>query len=272
MGVTKYPGMDRPVLLKQELESMTAEERIALIRVKVERAEHHVIDLERAIRAFLDSDPYRVGSKREAKKLIYYAANVEPVPPVIAAVAGDAIHNLRSVLDHLAVHLFFVGPNRAAGPSKHDAFYIADDSKEFESRLNGVIQDLRPDAADALRSIEPYKGGKGHRLWILHRLDIIDKHRLLMTIASTLKSVSIVHKNTPNVLPTPLSQTKKFLPLKAGDELLIGYGQIAENMQFAFDVALNEPGILECESLLETVKQLNDLVSGIFDRLEPCLR
>lgn len=42
---------------------MTADERLALIRIKVEWAKKHIIDLERDIQAFLRSDPYVVKTK-----------------------------------------------------------------------------------------------------------------------------------------------------------------------------------------------------------------
>ena len=41
--------------------------------------------------------------------------------------------------------------------------------------------------------IQPYKGGNGDALWCLHRLDIEDKHRLL--IAKT--QLTFIKGNTP---------------------------------------------------------------------------
>lgn len=42
---------------------MTVDERLALIRAKVKRAKKHIRDLEREISAFLDSNPYEIGTK-----------------------------------------------------------------------------------------------------------------------------------------------------------------------------------------------------------------
>jgi hypothetical protein len=267
---------------------MTADERIALIQVKIDRAKKHVGDLGVAVKTFLDSGPYKIGAKRDpqSRKLIYYVTSVEPVPVCIASIAGDAIHNLRSVLDHIAQQLFLLGPNRAAGPSRHDYFIIGNDAADFKARFQGIVKDLRPDAIDALRDIEPYQGGKGHELWVLHRLDIIDKHRLLITVGSSFQSVDLgaymgamlaktFGKDHPieNLPSAFFKPADNLFPLKAGDDLFIGApnDEVNEKMQFRFNVALSEPGIVEGKPLLETVHQLADLVGNVFLRLKPCL-
>lgn len=273
---------------------MTADKRIALIQVKIERAKKHIVDLESEIKTFFDSKPYEVGTKRDpqTRKLIYYVVRVNTIPDCIATIAGDAIHNLRSVLDHIAQHLFLVGPNRPSGPGKHDSFIIRDSATEFKSALQGTIKDFRPDAVDVLRSIEPYQGGKGHELWILHHLDIIDKHRLLITVGSSFQSVDVAALFRPffekihaerfgskdnsvlaNFPPLFLKPADILFPLKAGDELFIDApdAEVNEKMQFRFNVALNESGIVEGKPLLETVHHLADLVYNTFLILKSCL-
>jgi hypothetical protein len=273
----------------EEIKAVTADKRIALIQVKIERAKKHITDLESGIKSFFDSKPYKVGTKRDPQtaKLIYYIVRVNPVPGCIAAIAGDAIHNLRSVLDHIAQHLFLLGPNRPGGPNRHDNFIIANGATDFKSMLQGKIKDLRPDAVDVLRSIEPYQRGKGHELWVLHRLDIIDKHRLLVTVGSSFQGFDLAafmekmfaggfgNKDNPftNFPPVFLRPADNLFPLKAGDELFIDTpdGEVNEKMQFQFNVAINEPGIVEGKPLLETVHHLADLVTNIFLILKPCL-
>ena len=83
---------------------MTSDKRFALIWAKIERANKHISDLGTAIETFLAIKPYKVGMKRDAetKKPIYYMAQVQPIPTEICIILGDAIHNLRAALDHLA--------------------------------------------------------------------------------------------------------------------------------------------------------------------------
>jgi len=82
----------------------TIEERLAQITPKVERAKKHISDVNVEILSFLKTDPYKVSTKRDphTRKLIYYVSNIQPVPNPIALMAGDAIQNMMSALDHLA--------------------------------------------------------------------------------------------------------------------------------------------------------------------------
>ena len=61
-------------------------------------------------------------------------------------------------------------------------------------------------------------------------------------------------------------------PLKAGDYVffMTDRSVMDQKMQFAIDVALNEPGIVEGKPLLETVQHFADLVSSIFEIIKPC--
>jgi len=63
-------------------------------------------------------------------------------------------------------------------------------------------------------------------------------------------------------------------PLKEGFELYIGAIDEKPNpkLQFRFDVALSEPGIIEGKSLLSTVHQLMAHVEGIVAALMPRLK
>jgi hypothetical protein len=50
-------------------------------------------DLEAEIKAFLGTNPYVVGTKRnpQTRQLIYYLVRVQNVPDRIAAIAGDVL-------------------------------------------------------------------------------------------------------------------------------------------------------------------------------------
>jgi hypothetical protein len=57
----------------------------------------------------------------------------------------------------------------------------------------------------------------------------------------------------------------RLFPLKVGDELYIGGVDhpINAEMEFSFDVALGEPGIVDGEQLLETLQNMTDVVDGL---------
>src|SRR5690348_9159062 len=70
-------------------------------KLKVERAERHIRDLQAAIDAFLARDPYPYVVKDDVERGTRSVAMVvrELVPDELGLIAGDAIHNLRSALD-----------------------------------------------------------------------------------------------------------------------------------------------------------------------------
>ena len=266
--------------------SMTADERIALIEVKIERAKKHFVELNETCLAFQQTNPYEVDVKRdpETRNLIYYVFRVDPVPDSLGAIAGDFIQNLRSALDHLIRHLMEV-----RGITRFDTesnFPIGSDAKDYsKTKLRGMEKILRKDAVDALRSIEAYKGGRGHQLWVLHRLNNIDKHRLLITVSSSFQSVNVWTAmqrdwNLAHGSEFRLPDLKLFLrpediccPLRVGHELVVDRPDAEgnEDYQFAFNIALDEAGVIEGKPLLETLGHMGELVSNTITIFKPCL-
>jgi hypothetical protein len=193
---------------------MTADERIALVRLKIERANKHIDDLVAAINAFHGTNPYKVGTKRnpETRQLIYYLVS----------------------LDHLAQQLYLAGSGASEYRDK-TSFPLSPSAQDFNpSFVAKKTEGMRQDAIDAIRALEPYDGGKGADLWTLDRLNNIDKHRLITTVWSTLDAVGLagifsgipglpahlepmVRSVTENLFIRPADR----LPLKADDELFI---------------------------------------------------
>jgi hypothetical protein len=142
---------------------------------------------------------------------------------------------------------------------------------------------MRQDAIDAICAVEPYPGGKGADLWTFHRLNNIDKHRLIITVGSAFNSVDIGSYLTANMramtgwaIPSfslLLQPADKLFPLEAGKELFIGApdDEPNQNMKFAFDVAVHEPGLIDGEPILKTVVQFRDRINGVVDAFRACL-
>ena len=171
----------------------SADERLDLIRIKIQRAKEHLVHLESEIKSFLATNPYVVGTKRnpQTRQLIYYLVSVENVPRRIAAIAGEVLQNLRSVLDHLAYALFMVGPGGLSSASaKHVYFPISDDAAKYATESIGKVKGMRKDAIDAINAVKPYKGGND-TLWILHKLNNVDKHRFVIMVGSAFRSMDL---------------------------------------------------------------------------------
>jgi hypothetical protein len=269
----------------------TVDERLTHVTLKVERAKEHVADLERHIRTFLGANPYKVATKHDpqTQKLVYYVASVESTPPCLATVAGDAIQNLASALDHLAYQIVCSDTGDKPPNPFHIYFPIRDTFDKYETEKRGKMKGASEDTFIAIDALQPYKGGNDP-LWTLYALNRIEKHRLLLTVGSRAAGVHLpemmanqtpVSSGFPSEVIAAMRQMDVFImpadngfPLKAGFELLVGFvnEKPNPNQKFRFDVALSEPGVIESQSLLATLHQFTTLVEGIVVALTPRLR
>lgn len=267
----------------------TVQERLKQISLKIERAKEHVADLERQLGAFLGSNPYKVGAKHDpqTRELIYYVASVDQTPDSLSVIAGDAIQNLASGLDHLAYQLVCSDTGDNPPNPRWIYFPIQDDATKYEAKKNGKMQGAAKETFDAIDSLRPYKGGND-LLWSLYQLNTIEKHRLLLTVGSQAAGVNLGQLMAGTVgdafppeavaafesMNVFLNPADKGFPLKEGFELYIG--AVDENpnpkQQFRFTVAFAEPGVSEGKPLIETLHQLITLVEGIVTALTPRLR
>ena len=267
----------------------TVDERLKHVALKIKRAKEHVADLERQLRAFLNTGPYKVAAKHDTqtRKLIYYVASAEPIPDCVPLVAGDAIQNLMSALDHLAYQI--VCSDTGDNPPNPNWIYfpIADDVVKYEAKKRGKIEGAHQDTFDAIDTIKPYKGGND-LLWALYRLNNVEKHRLLLTVGAQAAGINLgqlMMSHLSEVFPAEavaafesmdifLNPADKGFPLKAGFELYIGAVDEKPNpkQQFRFDVVLSEPGIVDGKPLLEMVNQFASIVENIVTQLTPRLR
>jgi len=214
----------------------------------------------------------------------------------IPVVAGEAIQNMRSALDHLAWHLVEIGCAKQSitlnkTERKQIGFPIIDTDipAQYEASRKAKVKGMTQAAIDAIDATKPYKGGND-LLWRLNQLNNIDKHRLLITVGSALAHFvaprfirrglarHIVEEKGIDVPPSiDLSAALNFniipdkefrkCPLEVGDELVSGFDRILdqdEEMNFTFDIVFNEPGVVECEPILpmlvETLKYVNNLI------------
>jgi hypothetical protein len=261
------------------------ENRLAPIRQKVERAKKHIFDLDSERAAFLDSNPYVLTGEYyvEHKTTAYFLDQSSPVPDIIRLIAGDAAHNLRSALDYLACALVEANGGTI---SRSTAFPICESLQKYQAEASGKIKGMRKEACEAIERTKPYCGGN-NTLWGIHELDRIDKHRLLVTVASVLNKFGyeIGLRELQNVVlgfdePIDLPRsTVWFNPpdrkfgAKKGDVIFSMFGnyEADKNVKFTFDVALGEPEVLKGKSLLETLKAAVDTVEDLLPKFAPFL-
>jgi hypothetical protein len=272
----------------------TIDERLRHVTSKVERSKKHVRDLQAEITGFFKAHPYRITAKRDPQthRPTYYVASAEPVPDSIALIAGDALQTLMSALDHLAYQLVCVATNDAPPKPGQIYFPIRNTFKEYEAQKCRKMEGAHPDTISAIDNLKPYKGGND-LLWSMFALNNIEKHRLLFTVGSQAGGVHLsgalrLHDFIRNTLPEGadeaiahfesanlwLVDSDKGFPLKAGFELFTDLpdAELNPKLKFRFEVALNEPGIVEGKPVVETLHQMTTLVEGIVTALTPRLK
>jgi len=237
---------------------MTADDRIRLIRVKIERAEKHLNELEAAVLSLgeatfklvsLDSQPETGNPFMNFRPLNVYPAD-------IPASTGDVVHNLRSALDHLAFHLVMVGVSFGETPPKkwEDVqFPVMYSLESYEARKRRHIQGARREAIEAIDALKPYKGGN-EALWLLRRLDNTDKHSFILPIGEDVIVGGVSLKaSEPYFTSLGIPKSNQDVNLSSGESLI-------------------EPTVGRANALLPTLHKLTHLVSHIVTGFHPLLQ
>lgn len=231
-------------------------------RLKIERAKKHVRDLDSERSAFLGTAPYVGVPKFNADEdcTVFTLENIPPFPDIVSAILGDAAHNLRTALDYLACELV-----RDAGVEPKGVYFpIAESAEKYRSESAGKTKGMPQAAKDIIDKMHPYRGGNDG-LWGLHRLDIIDKHRLLPAVAMKVGSWQV------NLSPQPTEYNFEFpAPLEKGDIIgwIAGNREMDKRMSVTADIAFGEPEVLEGRPMIETLNQLTQLVEAIISHFE----
>jgi hypothetical protein len=108
---------------------------------------------------------------------------MDPIPTRWSCVAGDAIHNLRSALDHLAWHLALLDSD--GDPYRYTSWPITFSPELFEGRAANVLKDLDDGHVAFVRERQPWFAEEFKALKWLRPLDDHDKHRLLLRMATS---------------------------------------------------------------------------------------
>ncbi len=247
---------------------------IEQIRLKIERADKHIRDLQTAIVAFKETDPYKFAVKEDAesRKLIYYVSRLDPTPSDILLICGDALFNLRGALDYLAIQLFIKNNPNCSSVPRYICFPISESAAKHKAESPRKVEGLSDNAIKAINDIKPHHGGN-EGLWHLHALNNLSKHRLLITAAAQYRSVNIgahirqawdgVFDHFPDLFMLPTGMGK--FPLEVGDPLVEDaiFAEVNPNMKFRVEISFNEPGIVQCEPVFVSLCQMSKLVSEI---------
>jgi hypothetical protein len=244
--------------------------------LKLDRAEHHVIELHNLMKRFVQLQTYKVVADMDLDPgYISWVARGEEVMAHdnFAPIIGDAIHNMRDALD-LAVSALM----RQAGQSDEHVYFPTAKSRNDLQETIAKRAKKQPFPGDLVRVLEtivqPYIGGNGYLLRTLHALAIMDKHRL---IVPTIFGTSIVYTASGGShIPILIS---KPVPVKDGAVLTknavadLPNIKVGQEALAALTVVFDETcGQVRNREVVQAVRELLYATKDALEAMRDCLR
>lgn len=254
-------------------------------KLKLERAKKHFRDLESVVERFYETKPYLVGvdDNPESNQREFRLVRARPVPVGLSIIGGDAIHNLRSTLDHLVWQLVLANGGE---PNKRTAFPVWRSEADFVTGRPGYAKGASEEALEVLYGLKPYQGGSDF-LWRIHQLDIVDKHRLLLAVAMRQEHVVLDLGAAFNHAaeaegwdelpdfpswPVAINPAERDIVEKGS---LVFAGPLGDkshdDAQFTFQIAIYEPEIPIYEPLVKTLHELTGFVDEVVNLFAPLI-
>jgi len=251
---------------------------------KVGRAHHHLEELTQLTSNWLAGKPLRLSRDVQEESTSFRVSIVDPIPADLPLILGDFVHNLRSALDHVVYEAVKRSDENRCGfqawnPKNRRPF----DVKAYKA----LVEENAPSASAAplrkLLELRPHEGGADEYLWCLHRLDIIDKHRLVIAVCGATEKVQVklwgdayvVSATTLDALaeriPNAASLTVDYqpvhpCPLAEGTVLFdhpTAQSDQVERVDWHYHLALAEPRPYAGEPLLDTLEGLMEQVEAL---------
>ncbi len=237
-------------------------------RLKIERAKHHINDLHERTRQFEAGDLYSlcIHKNADAGNDVLEATVTQPVPEDFAAIIGDAPHNLKSALDLVVNAVIFA---RLREFDDHARFPVRDDRQKLEAAVNGgkITQASKAVASFIVDTVKPYEGGNDP-IWTLHRLNILDKHRLLLPVMqiNAITYIRIKHDGGENIFdPWVITRTRTARHTLRGWRNCEITDKGCASVLILFDKGVP---IVAGDPITPTLIHLTDHVSGIVNGIE----
>jgi hypothetical protein len=243
-------------------------DRLAGARLKLARAEEHFSELATDHQRFLDRNPYRALREADTKPSGYlWRIKIMEHPPYEkwATLVGDCVHALRSALDHTAYELVRIKRPKA----EFSEFPIFKDRAKWDTDHGKKLPGVAPKVLTVAKWLQPYRREEGaDYLWIVHRLDVIDKHRRLHLVNSTLEGSSWGAEGGRVVITDPClgpfedgAVVGKFMLIPEGPNMRM-------YTNFAFGIALGEGEPGEGLPVLRLLEEARLWVGGCISMFE----
>ncbi len=169
-----------------------SDDPLALMRLKLDRADARVNALHRQLDRWGKANPILIGTELDFHSGWHtsYIRKVEPLPARFAIPVGESLYHGRSVLEHLVWAL--VKANKQT-PGEAHGFPLLDKpiprikrerfhrDSFIRTHCNGRLVGVNPDAVAVIERLQPYKRRKRppYVLTVLDEMAIEDRHHAL---------------------------------------------------------------------------------------------
>lgn len=237
-------------------------------KAKLRRAKSHFQSYERRIKLIQSNNVKHVTSDFDpdtGEKLFLYSRTPRPLSSV-GLIIGDAIHNWRSALDHLAWSLVEVNGNT---PSRSTAFPIINSSRTSKQSFDNMTRGMSTQTKELVDWYQPIHGKypNGHWLALLSELDNIDKHRHLYVTLTATNGGSYTGVRLRNMsLPEWVINTGPIEKDTVLARIPKGYGEVDFTPTFSINLAAGLPG--QEQPLFSILRGFELITNGIVNDFE----
>lgn len=190
---------------------MPSNDLFASARFKIDRASEHIREISETIS---ETRPFRYTLETNAVTLERSLGAEQDDATIhrIAGVAGDAVHNLRSAIDH-AYSAVVLPHARTDSERRAVQFPTSKSEARLEKSVISRLADrVSPEFVDAIMKLKPHGEQGGNKLlYLIHDLDISDKHASFIPTADyTALSGETIKRYAPDCPIPDAAQTLTF--------------------------------------------------------------
>ena len=266
-------------------------------RHKIERAVTHIDELERALEVPLRPGIFalRLAGRYPQITSLFVTIDVPPteIYPRAMLIAGDAIHNLRSALDHCVWSATERLGDLSDADKRRISFPISrKDRVDYETKQIEKHPALSDDTRRLLLDLEIFPEGRGQDIVSLGDLDNIDKHCTLVPVSLAISISGLkrrVYDEAGNKILVPV-KTLRVSPFCASEMINSHFGSHYggekietwdqgrheglvhdDNVCFTIRLLFADPRSFEALTVLPTLVRLREAVTIVVERFETML-
>jgi hypothetical protein len=228
--------------------------------LKAKRANHHIDELRKALASYSEGGSYAISvqSEWDHSNTVATLEPSKPIPDDLPLIVGDAVHNLRTALDHVAS----AARRDLMGDDAHAYFPFRRTGAEFatDTAALDAIEHAIPGARRiAIDEVQPYEKGK-LGLYQLNALDKVDKHKKLILTTHLLFVNAVTIRTSAGFV---LTINDCWLDPRSPTTLYRGAGEIAVECDFqsSLELRFGEGLPLSDEPVLPALVRLSDATS-----------